>query len=375
MKLTQLMKQANPVPTTDELSARGRAELRALVGADTLPLTTTTRTEVIRTSSPIRTDRFRTPVRWLAPALAALLTLAGVGVGVVLSGRSNVGLVPYAFADTVTATIMDGQITPIPLGASLIFDIPFPESPGHPQVDKVVRVWLAAGDGVWTHWGWVDVPDSLTFRLRTTADGVGFYQAENWPYDQIYELAIIGSQSSKCSGGGLPYDLPASAKMASTSIYMCDFGMAMTATPTDSRTLRPYDEFEIAFRGWGSESKWGTMTTEISAITEDPATTIARIQQFEMGADGYWAELPEGYEGWSSWSMGLPTGPCGIAVTPLPTPGQLSPGSYCFAVPNSDEGVFIGVTDSQTCFIKMGEDHLNEVRVTHNEDGTCSYTP
>ena len=188
MRLTNLLKKANPVQPT-AMSPRGRSELRALVGEDNVPIVDAQTTTELR--------RSRRTVRWLAPIAAAVLVVAGVSAGLFFSDRPD--LTSYAFADTITATVMPGEVTPVPLGTSIIIDMPYPAEPGQPVKHDIRRIWLAVGNQFSATWGWTQVPGSLTFALQQVVDGTGVYQAQNWPYDKPYDLIVYGPQSPSCT--------------------------------------------------------------------------------------------------------------------------------------------------------------------------------
>ena len=349
MRLTTSLKKANPFETPHEISSRARAELRGFGGEP----------------SHRRLPR----ARWLAPSLVVVLVLAGVGLG--LSRHES----PYAFADEITATVMPSQITPIPLGTSLIFDIPYSSSSGMPETHAVRRAWLASDGGASVRWtGWTQIPDTITFTLQVTADDIGFYHAENWPFEQIYQVVIVGPGSSRCQGGEFPdVDVPGDTIMAQTRIFLCDYALAK-ASP-DYYDLPELDKLQIYNGGYSAPV--GSIQVEIYGVTRDSEHLIAQLKQFELGAEG-WLSVPEEYANWAQQETAqitLPQGPCGGPATPLPEPGLLDPGFYCFAVPDREEGVAIGVRGDGGCVVKRGEEFLSLVGITLNQDETCAYTP
>lgn len=355
MRLTSALKRANPIQTPPELSVRARAELRALVGPENVP-----------DSPPGESHPARSPrrVRWLAPGAAALLAVAGIGIG--LSSHSTT---PYAFAETVTAAVMPGEVAPIPLGTSLIFEIPYPRAAGQPQAYAMRRVWLSVDAAYWA--GWTQIPSNLTFTLQNVTDDIGFYQAENWPYDKVYEMVIVGPGSSRCGGGDLPYDIDFDEIMASTQIYLCAFALAQ-ASPDYSPP--PIDSLQMIQGGWSVPDGVGTIAVEISGTTNDPDRFLSVLKGFELGMNGRWVSVPEGYEDWAQ--VATPVDPCpGGSTSPLPQPGgTFAAGLYCF-LPQGGDAVSIGVRDDGTCVVKAGEGHLSEVGVKLDSDGTCSYNP
>jgi len=356
MRLTSQLRNANPVQTPSEISVRGRAELRGLVG-----------TPVVEAHSPQRRPR-RT--LWLAPSLAAVVIIAGVTAFLGLSDRSP--MTSYAFAETVTATVMPPEIAPVPLGTSLIFEIPYPEMAGQAQTYVVKRTWLSVDDVYWA--GWTHIPGNLTFTLHAVADDVGYYQAENWPYDKVFEMMIVGPGSSRCQGGEVPYaDVNPGQIMADTWFYLCAFALSQ-ASP--SHYPPPVmDTLTLMQVGFATSEGPSTTAVEIYGTTQDPDHLIDILEQFDLGMNGKWVSLPAGYEDWDLVSM--PMGSCGGSLEyPFPYAGEdFAPGSYCSFTPGGEDAVTFDVLDDGICVIHTGEDLLPVVGITLNPDGTCTYTP
>jgi len=482
MRLTSSLKRANPVERSSELSARGRAELRNLVGADEVPVVD----RVV--GQPGR------PIRWLVPSLAAVVVVAGLGLAMSLSGRATI--VPYAFADTVTAMVMPGEVTPIPVGTSLIFDVPYPAVPGQPVTHVVDRVWIAVNDQIPSHWGWTDIPDNLTFSLTGTSDGIGYYRADNWPFDKNYEVLIVGPDSGICAGTAdtyWPFALVDQTQtMAVTTFYLCGelpdgkviTPEASSSQPSDgssdpgpsdqpsSYSGLSYDQVSLRQDLWapaqtvtvvvgpavcsadgisfthtsgdetsgtvtwtvnsGGEAPVGpsqpptatvetsepatdvptdgtswptdatsaspgfvvyttpdsalagpsTTTVEVAGLTQDPDTMIALLKQFELGQDGYWADLPAGYDSWRAQRAVAPgwwlSVSCADSTDSPVGDGQLAPGAYVFPVADyPGDSIVVAVDQAGQCTVTsdMAPGYLSEAGVTLNDDGTCSYQP
>ena len=358
MKLTSLLKNANPVRTPTELSVRGRAELRQLVGSDTV---------LESVQEPVRRPR-RT--LWLAPSLAAVVLVAGVTAFLGLSDRSPV--TSYAFADTVTATVMPPEVTPVPVGTSLIFEIPFPEIAGQAQTYVVKRVWMSVEDVYWA--GWTQIPSNLTFTLQTVVDDIGYYRAENWPYDKVFEMLIVGPGSSKCQGGDVPYaDASVDQIMADTWFSLCAFALAQASpghySPPEMDTLTMMQV------GFSSSEGPSTTAVEIFGTTQDPDRLIDVLEQFDLGMNGKWVSLPTGYQDWAEVTH--PLGSCGgTLASTFPYAGEdFLPGTYCAFGPDGEASFALDVLDDGTCVIRTGADLLPTVGITLNPDGTCTYTP
>ena len=351
MKLTASLKRANPVRTPAELSTRGRAELRHLVG-----------------SVPEQVRRPRRTL-WLAPSLAAVLLVAGVSAWA-LSDRSS--LTSYAFADTVTATVMPAEVAPIPVGTSLIFEIPYPKMAGQAQSYIVKRTWLSVEDVYWA--GWTQIPSNLTFTLQTVADDIGYYRAENWPYDKVFEMLIVGPGSSKCQGGDVPYaDASVDQIMADTWFYLCAFALAQASPSHYSPPAM--DTLAMMQVGFSASEGPSTTAVEIFGTTQDPDHLIDILEQFDLGMNGKWVSLPEGYQEWAEVSH--PMGSCGGSLAyPFPYAGEdFAPGAYCAFGPDGETSVALDVLDNGTCVIHYGEALLPVVGIIVNSDGTCTYNP
>ena len=363
MKLTSSLRNANPVRTPTELSVRGRAELRRLVGSDV----------ILPEASPQRRPALsRRPRRtlWLAPSLAALLLVVGVSAFLSLSNRSPV--TSYAFADTVTATVMPPEVVPVPVGTSLIFEIPYPTIAGQAQTYLVKRTWLSVEDVYWA--GWTQIPSNLTFTLQTVLDDIGYYRAENWPYPKAFEMMIIGPASSKCQGGEIPYaDVSVDQIMADTWFSLCAFALAQASPSHYSPPAM--DTLTMLQVGFSASQGPSTTAVEISSTTQDPDRLIGVLEQFDLGMNGKWVSLPEGYEDWAEVSH--PLGSCGGSLAyPFPYAGEnFAPGSYCAFGPDGETSVTLDVLDDGTCVIRRGQDLLPVVGITLNPDGTCTYNP
>ena len=372
MRLTPLLTRINPVRTPSELSVRGRTDLRRLVGADNVP---ESRRNTARgaLSDVIGQDSHRPRPRrvaWLAPSLAAVLLVAGVSAFLGLSDRSPV--TPYAFAETITATVMPAEVTPIPLGTSIIFTIPYPQTPGQAQTYVVKRTWLSVDDVYWA--GWTQIPGNLTFTLRVIADDIGYYRAENWPYDKVFEMRIIGPGSSRCAGGDVPYaDASFDQIMADTLFSLCAFALAQASPST--YTLPAMDTLTMIQGGWVAPDGLGTTAVEIFGATQNPDLLIGVLEQFDLGMNGRWVSLPAGYEQWDQ--VFVPMGSCGGSLAfPFPYAGEdFSPGSYCAFAPDGVSAVTFDVRDDGTCVVKSGGDVASAAGITLNHDGTCTYTP
>jgi len=129
MRLTSRLRKSNPISTPTELSPHGRAELRDLVGADSVPIAPTP-------TSPA-TDRVPRRAGWLAPALAVVLTAAFVLTGVAI-WRGNQPGSP------------GGQPTPV-VSTTLIPPVqPSSSSEPTPQVDFIPPHGTAVA-------GWIEI--------------------------------------------------------------------------------------------------------------------------------------------------------------------------------------------------------------------------
>jgi len=384
MRLASSLRKANPVRTPQELSVRGRAELRRLVGADNVPESpgrmtarrAPSRVILPKTGSPRQTsDPSRAPRRprrtlWLAPSLAAVLLVASVSVFLGLSDRSPV--TSYAFAETVTATVMPAEVAPVPLGTSIIFEIPYPSLAGQAQSYVVKRTWLSIEDVYWA--GWTQIPSNLTFILQTVADDIGYYHAENWPYDKVFQMVIIGPGSSRCQGGEVP-DVAASVDqiMVDTWFYLCAFALAQASPSQYSPPVM--DALTMTQVGFAASGGPSTTAVEVYGTTQDPDRLIDVLEQFDLGMNGKWVSLPDGYKDWGE--VTVPMGSCGGSLAyPFPYAGEdFAPGSYCAFAPDAESAVTLDVRDDGTCVIQSGEDLLSVVGITLNPDGTCTYTP
>ena len=380
MRLSSLLMNANPVRTPKELSPQGRADLRRIMGTPTTTrVTAAVPTPVIlpQAGSPhqppavTRTPRPRSRrTLWLAPSLAAAVLVAGVTAFLGLSDRSPV--TSYAFADTVTATVMPPEVAPIPLGTSLIFEVPYPEIPGQAQTYLVKRTWLSVDDVYWA--GWTQIPSNLTFALQTVSDDIGYYRAVNWPYPKVFQMLIIGPDSSKCQGGDVPYaDASFDQIMASTWFSLCAFVLSQASPGTYSPPAM--DTLTMIQGGWSAPDGLGSTAVEIFGSTQDPDHLIDILEEFNLGMNGKWVSLPAEYEEWDQ--VGVPIGSCGGSLDyPFPYPGEdFAPGAYCAVAPGTTDTIAFDVLDNGTCVIQSGADLAPLVGLTLNPDGTCTYLP
>ena len=372
MKLSSMVRNANPVRTPTELSVTGRAELRRIVGGSA----TQTSSPVIlpqagsppAVTPPVRPRPRRT--LWLAPSLAAIILVTGVCGFLTLSDRSP--LTSYAFADTITATVMPAEVTPIPLGTSVVFEIPYPTMPGQAQTYVVKRTWLSVDEVYWA--GWTQIPSDLTFTLQTVTDDIGYYRAENWPYDKVFQMLIVGPGSSRCQGGDIPYaDASFEQIMADTWFFLCDFVLAQASPGTYPPPAM--DALTMIQGGWSAPDGLGSTAVEIYGNTQNPDLLISILEQFDLGMNGRWVSLPQGYESWDQ--VFVPMGSCGGSLAfPFPYAGQnFDPGSYCAFAPDGVSAVTFDVHDDGTCVFKSGEDLISTVGITLNPDRTCTYNP
>ncbi len=387
MRLTTQLKRSNPVATPAAPSPQARVRFRAMLAASDpggAGRTTGTHQADEASPSPAR-PRLKWPVsRRLAPILAATTVVAGIGLGFGLQWNQGA---PYAFADTVTATVLPGQITPQTLGTSLMFDIPYPDSARRETTHIVERVWMHISDEQTTAtWNWTTFPDSLVFRLQKVVDDIGFYLAEDWPFEKAYRLVIVAPGSSTCLGGDPPDD------GANPEDLMMESGFNLCAFPSAEATPRlPTPEMEeIIFQHSGySSSSLMTHTITLRAVTTQPSRLIEQMRQFNLRANGTWESVPAGYENWTHrLDMQAYLGDdCDqtddCALLSPPDPGVLEHGAYGFALPSTpadkatlaDAVVGIWVNEDQTCVIKAGMEYLDEVGITLNPDGSCTYNP
>ncbi|MDR2930977.1 MAG: hypothetical protein LBV06_08765 [Propionibacteriaceae bacterium] len=377
------------------LSDRARAELLSLVGDPELT------DQTPRTTNAPRTRLARAP-RWLAPGLAAVLTVGGFGFAMTMSSDD---FTPYAFADTLTATTIPGAITPIAQGTSLIFDLPYPTRPDQASTHIVERAWLAFADHTTsTTWGWEQVPDTVTFTLREVTDGVGYYEAGDWALDGAYRLIVAGPDSSQCASHRLADSLDLTTFIhgeaptvtvddpntvgATTQFLLCDLETAGAAA---SWPTSPYDlamNQTIAATGQDGSSA-GLTTVEIAALTQDPAATIAQLKQFELGVDGQWISLPSGYEGWAT----DPLNQVSIQINPEPeqagavgsktangdsttVSGSAPDPDQAHTITISTNGTYYQLADGRTCRVPDNTDLTDRepTNVTTDRDGNCQFT-
>jgi hypothetical protein len=302
-----------------------------------------------------------------------------MGVGLALAPDE---IVPSAFAETVTATVMPGQVAPVSLGTSLVFDMAYPEAPGEPGLHLVKRLWMRGID----ERQWSDLPTDVTFVLQTSADGVGYYLAENWPFDKGYQLVVVQPDSPSCHGDGMPSGAAEEPTlMISTMLRLCQRPSSL-ATPG----LTPVTvDSGFAFTGTG----WSTVTDaiEISATTTDPVTVLDQVRQFSFGSDGRLVAAPAGYDDWlhrldTQAFMGDYSCGSGDAqpIPDPPAPGTvLTHGSWGFpslantkpTKTNEDIVVGVWVDEDGVCTVKEGADRLDQAGITLGADGACSYTP
>jgi hypothetical protein len=277
---------------------------------------------------------------------------------------------------------MPGQVTSLSLGTSLVFDMAYPEAPGEPDLHLVKRLWMRAIK----ERQWSDMPTDVTFALQASTDGVGYYLAENWPFDKDYQLVVVQPDSPFCRGGDpLPGGAEEPTLMISTTLRLCQRPTSL-ATPG----LTPVTvDAGFMFTGTG----WSTVTDaiEISATTTDPATALDQVKQFNFGSDGQLITAPAGHEDWlhrldTQAHMGDDS--CGSGdAQPLPAPPApgtvLTYGAWGFpsltntnlSKTSGDIVVGISVDEDGVCTVKEGVDMLDEAGITLAADGTCSYTP
>lgn len=320
----------------------------------------------------VRLHRARTHIRspqrmrWLAPSLAAVITVTALSVSMVMSPNGS-SPVPWAMADTISASVVDTQISSTPYGTSILIDIPLPTPNDQLNLHWIMRMWLSDGLGS----PWKTIPDDISLTLHDSGNDSVTYLAQNWPIPVSQMFTINGPDSRECTqlhadgidgitvssnsrGGGwtlfsgLPY-----SNVSEDTVSLCD-------TVTKDLAEGFYGTGTTEFDGPNGKG----MSFTLSNLTTDPDYWTGMFEQFQLGPDGTWTATPPGEE--DTASPGMDTSQRGFPYDPA---------KYSFANSEGDHQLEVIVADDGTCIITVGAKYAAEYGITVNQDGTCSYHP